>query len=283
MASKLPPIVPPDLAAARARLAAFDAALAHPLPPDPYADGCQGEREREADRIALREARLRQSALVKAMAKRRKNDLAMLGMAAPKLKWDETILTLKCLTLSHGRTDSRAGLTEPERRVMLAEAKRAGWRPQHAGGRIRTLTAAESKEETAAKIRALLLDAGRDDAYANAICKSRWGIARWEWLAYGVLTKLLQMLVIDQERRALTASLEAIAQGRPWDSALTPGERAAGVGERIARKLIDDDLAEGPSSALQLTVGGLKRLRARQARMVAAAQLAAARQSGAAE
>lgn len=129
----------------------------------------------------------------------RRHQLAAIHLAAQALDLDEHSYRAGVARVSGGRVSSAAGLSRREREALLAEYRHGGWQPP--ARRVRQRTAARFKEATSAKVRALLLDAGRGDAYANAIAVNRFGVARWEWLDGDALHKLMQMLIIDARRR----------------------------------------------------------------------------------
>jgi phage gp16-like protein len=101
-----------------------------------------------------------------------------------------------------GHTDSAGALSAAERGTLLAALRARGWRPRppRRGPRVRQTRAAAPREGMAAKVRALLLDGGYSDAYADAIAARRLGVARWVWLDYAGLTTLMQMLQIHARR-----------------------------------------------------------------------------------
>ena len=136
-------------------------------------------------------------------AQARQVELAKLRSAATQLGLDEATRRAGSARLTGGRTDSTAALSARERQALLAEYRAAGWRPTPKA-KPRALAqarATQTKEALASKVRALLLDAGRTDAYANAIARRSFQVERWEWLEWEDLKKLVQMLVIDQQRR----------------------------------------------------------------------------------
>lgn len=209
----------------------------------------------------------------------RKRDLAALHIAAQALGLDEDTRRAQVTRVSRGRTDSTAGHTAKERRALKREYLGKGWNPQAkrarfsragmAGRRgqvqpprpVRQTVAAETKETLSSKVRALLLDADRADAYANGIAQARFGCERWEWLPYADLRALMLMLAIDAERRGARAALQAIQAGELYDARLSQHAREAGIGERVRERLrarrwaIVDALGRG-----QLTAAGEREL-----------------------
>ena len=133
----------------------------------------------------------------------RRAALAKLHIGKKELGLDDDTWRAMVRRVSYGRTTSSADLKDLERDALLRELKVAGFRPQikPKPRPVQQAIAASSKEALAGKVRALLLDAGRDDAYANSIAARRFDVLRWEWLPYVELRKLVQMLVIDAQRR----------------------------------------------------------------------------------
>jgi phage gp16-like protein len=62
---------------------------------------------------------------------------------------------------------------------------------------------ASSRELLRKKVRALLLDLGLTDAYADSISRSRFGVDTWGWLKANELHKLVAMLTYHQRRQAV--------------------------------------------------------------------------------
>lgn len=164
---------------------------------------------------------------------RRRAELAKIAIARKALGIDETTYRLEVERISGGRTRSAADLSGAERNRLLGEYQRAGWRPTRPnGGRSgapgsgpgQALTASQrparrggaptaERAALAGKLRALLADAQRPDAYADAIARKRWGIERWEWLGWADLKALVQMLAIDQRRRQARGTAPAPDRG----------------------------------------------------------------------
>lgn len=134
----------------------------------------------------------------------RRADLAKLHIGAKALGLPEDAWGVMVSTIARGRTTSSGDLTAPERGELLKALAASGWRPRARPAARRTRPA-EAKEALTAKVRALLADAVRPDAYADAIARRRFAVERWEWLDWEALKKLAQMLSIDQRRRARRA------------------------------------------------------------------------------
>jgi hypothetical protein len=154
-------------------------------------------------------------------------------LATGMRNWDEETVRAFVSTHTGGRTTSRAETTRAERGRMLARLRADGLLAPRSGA-VRQHAAAQPREALAAKLRALLTDTGRSDAYANAIARKRWDITRWEWLEHEALGALVQMLIVDQTRGATRRVVLALAQGRPWGALLSHGEHAHGIAERAA-------------------------------------------------
>lgn len=108
------------------------------------------------------------------------------------------------------RTSSLRQTTAAER-ARLAEdlrskgfAERPGAKP--ARRRAVTVTPPATLDGVHSKIKAMLADAGRTYPYADAIARKRFGVDCWEWLDYDSACKLMQMLIMDQSRRARRAA-----------------------------------------------------------------------------
>lgn len=166
---------------------------------DPYRDRFDNSAPARVRGLRSRLATLSRE-LAEAQAARRA-DLAKLHIGAKALGLDADAWGAMVRTIAAGRTGSSGDLTAPERGLLLKTLAASGWRPR-ARPPVRRSQAAETKEALTAKVRALLLDAGRPDAYADAIARKRFAVERWEWLGFAELLKLTAMLAIDQRRRA---------------------------------------------------------------------------------
>jgi len=190
-----------------------------------YADG-QACREQmgAADAVAAEATRLRRRA--QTAETRYRADVRTLSTGFAALRLDAE--TVDALISQHtgGRTTSRTETTAAERAAILRTLRERGFRPRVSARRraVQTEQAQADKEAMAGKVRALLLDAGRGDAYANGIAKTRFSVPRWEWLTFEQLEALLQMLIIDQTRRAARRLCRALAGRKPWRAYLTDGE-----------------------------------------------------------
>lgn len=202
-------MAPADIAAIVEQIAALKARRDAVLAPDPYADRSNPGAYAEAGDLTSEIAALeRKRADLEAQ---RKADLAKLHIARKELALDEETWAALVLLISGGRAASSGELTAAERAALVAALKAGGWKPRPgkaAKARLRATAPSEPKEALAGKIRALLLDGGRDDRYADAIASKRFGVSRWEWLGYAETLKLAQMLQIDATRRARRQRVE---------------------------------------------------------------------------
>lgn len=188
-------ISPPDIAVLEDKIARLEAQLAKRLSDPAYPENGY-LRTDVAPQLLEAKRRLREA------RKRRTADLARLHVARKDLGLDADTWKMTISGLVAGRTTSSGALTAVERKTLIGALKARGWTPTRSPGRrVRRFRVPETKEALAGKVRALLLDAGRPDAYADAIASSRFAVERWEWLDWEALKKLMQMLVIDQRRR----------------------------------------------------------------------------------
>lgn len=67
------------------------------------------------------------------------------------------------------------------------------------------------KQGMLAKIDAILTEAGRPRAYADGIARKRFGVQHVHWLDIPQIYKVLQMLIIDQNRRHAALAKEGKA------------------------------------------------------------------------
>ncbi len=136
---------------------------------------------------------------IESAEEQRRKDLAAMHILRKEIAIPDDAWRARISAVSQGRTDSSADLTRVERRILLRELSEVHEprdRPD-----LRDTQVADTKDALVRKVRALLGDACRGDAYADAIARSRFAVERWEWLEYPELLKLVQMLVIDQRRR----------------------------------------------------------------------------------
>lgn len=125
----------------------------------------------------------------------RRADLAKIHLARKQLGMDEE--TYRALLARAAGVDSAAKATAAGRGRILDEFRRLGWRPRPKG-RPRP---ASDREQLCRKVRAMLMEAGRPDTYADSMAQRMFGIDRFEWLPADKLQKLVAALVYDQRRR----------------------------------------------------------------------------------
>jgi hypothetical protein len=195
--------LPPDLAALEARIGALEAEIAsrERSAADPIAGAIVADLRSQVAALQRRVGALRTA---------RTADLVKLHVARKELGIDADIWGLMVQGIAAGRTASSGGLTAPERAALLEALLARGFKPRRRPP-VRRTQAPETKEALTDKVRALLLDAGRPDAYADAIARKRFAVERWEWLPWDSLLKLTQMLAIDQRRRARRAGPKGAA------------------------------------------------------------------------
>jgi phage gp16-like protein len=95
--------------------------------------------------------------------------------------------------------ESARELDAAGRQRVLGHLRERGFQPRP--GQRRKLPA-KDRAPMATKVRAMLADAGRADAYADAMAKRMFKVDRWEWLPFDQLRKLVGALEYDRRRRA---------------------------------------------------------------------------------
>lgn len=99
------------------------------------------------------------------------------------------------------RARSAADLDEPGRLRLIEHFQKLGWR----AGRKGRSTPAEGKAGLVGKIRAMLAQAKRPDAYADGMSKKMFKVERFEWLNEDQLRRLVAALNYDAKRREAKA------------------------------------------------------------------------------
>lgn len=84
---------------------------------------------------------------------------------------------------------------------VFAELKRLGFKPSSKAGRAVNSVASGNKA-LMSKINALLANAGRPMAYADAMAKRMFGVDRVEWCGQENLRKIVAALTYDQRRHS---------------------------------------------------------------------------------
>lgn len=116
------------------------------------------------------------------------------------LKWDDITYrsVLKRITGKNSSKECSIEQLQDLREYMHAQgfprinSRKHGRRP----------SVSTHKKVTLGKIEALLADAGRQWSYAESIASHMFGQCIIEWLTDSQLTKLMQALIIDAERRS---------------------------------------------------------------------------------
>lgn len=129
-------------------------------------------------------------------ASARARELAAIHVAKKQLGLDDE--TYRLMLWSVARVRSAADLDHAGRQAVLDHLRARGFRPGRAG-RPRP---APDRAGLVGKIRALLIAGGhRPDAYADAMARRMFGVARYEWLRADQLHRLVAALEIDRRRR----------------------------------------------------------------------------------
>lgn len=126
---------------------------------------------------------------------RRTRELAAIHVAKKQLALDDE--TYRDMLWAVGRVRSAGELDQSGRSAVIEHMRARGAKP--AGNR--RPKPALSKAKLIAKIRAMLIEADRTDAYADGMAKKMFGVARMEWCQDDQLHKMAAALVYDQRRR----------------------------------------------------------------------------------
>lgn len=202
----------PDLATLAVRIAAIDDWLHHPPRVDPNADGLSGDVERERAISARRDERADLQRQLDAGTAKRTADLRALAAETRRQGLDPDTVAAMVRRITAGRTDSRGGMTRPERGQMLRELG-ARARGQRRGGPGRGIRAgAMDRTAMLKRVDELLrtpderegrtpdLDApGLPRAYAEAILCRQRGLPKG--------TECPLEMATDPELRGLIAAL----------------------------------------------------------------------------
>lgn len=127
-------------------------------------------------------------------------NLAKIHIAKAQLGMDDA--TYRALLARVAGVKSAKDLNPRQVSAVMAEFQRLGWQPvsNPRAGRARPKPAA-SREKTMGKVEALLAEAKRPWAYADAMADRMFKIARVEWLDDSQLHRLMQALIIDAGRQ----------------------------------------------------------------------------------
>jgi phage gp16-like protein len=110
---------------------------------------------------------------------------------------DEDYRTLLGSMPELGGKTSAKDLSIPGLLRVLDELKAKGFKVR--GGRKEV---SRSRQALASKIRALLMEADKPEAYADGIAKHMFGIERWEWCDPDQLHRIVAALVYQARREA---------------------------------------------------------------------------------
>ena len=92
----------------------------------------------------------------------------------------------------------------------LAQLARMRGIPERARGERKPRpTPAPDRLGSVKKIRAMLKEAGRDDAYGDALAKRMFHVERYEWLQAEQLRRMIAALMYDRGRRRARAARQA--------------------------------------------------------------------------
>ena len=126
----------------------------------------------------------------------RRRELAAIHLGAKALGLDRDVY--EDMLFSIARVRSARDLDSGARKRVLDHLRSRGFKSKRAG----RPTPASDRIPMIAKIRMILAEAGRVDAYADGIAQKMFGVERYEWLPPDQMHKLVSALVYDQRRRA---------------------------------------------------------------------------------
>lgn len=142
----------------------------------------------------------------------RARDLKRIHAAARQMAWTED--TYRAILERVTGQASAAGLTARQRREVLDDFARLGWRPNTAKShRVPNPTPVDlpltgagwGKDRLLAKIGALLTEAGRGWAYADGCAKKMFQLESIRFCDADQLRRIVAALSYDQQRRAKRA------------------------------------------------------------------------------
>jgi len=125
----------------------------------------------------------------------RNRDLAKIHVAKKQLALSDEDYRAMLWTI--GRVRSAADLDAHGRRKVLEHMRSRGFRPRRTGRPV----PASGREKLLGKIHAMLAEAGRPDAYGDALAKRIVKTERLEWCTPDGLRKIVAALSYDQRRR----------------------------------------------------------------------------------
>jgi len=125
----------------------------------------------------------------------RNRDLAKIHVAAKQLALSDEDYRAMLWTVA--RVRSSADLDAHGRRKVLEHMKARGFRPRRTGRPV----PADSRAPLLGKIRAMLAEQNRPDAYGDALAKRIAKTERLEWCTPEGLRKVVAALTYDQRRK----------------------------------------------------------------------------------
>lgn len=123
----------------------------------------------------------------------RTRELGLIHIAIKQLGLDDA--AYRDLLWVLARVRSARDLDEHGRRMVIEHLRGRGFRP-----RVPRPRPAPDKERQVAKIRALLIEADRPDAYADALAQRMFDVDRYDWLDPKQLGGVITALVKDAAR-----------------------------------------------------------------------------------
>lgn len=121
-------------------------------------------------------------------------ELAKIHMAAKQLGMQDD--AYRDMLWVVARVRSAKDLDETGRKMVINHLTKCG----AVFTQQRRTRPAKDKKKMVKKVRAMLAEAQRPDAYADGMAKNMFGIERFEWLEYGQLHRLVAALVFDATR-----------------------------------------------------------------------------------
>lgn len=136
----------------------------------------------------------------------RGKQLGLIHMVAATLGMDTTDKNpdseYRSMLWALGRVRSAADLDFSGRKAVLDHLRaRGGFKVRPRAPRPGRPRPPADRIPMVAKIRAILAEAGRADAYADGIAMKMFNVQRYEWLPPDQMHKLVSALVYDQQRR----------------------------------------------------------------------------------
>jgi len=138
----------------------------------------------------------------------RANDLKKIHLARRQMAWDDH--TYRAILYRVTGHDSAAELNAAQRKAVIDEFVRLGWRIKTRKGHRQPTTAATTlaltgpgwgKDRLLSKIGALLVEAGRGWAYADGCARKMFDLESLRFCSPEQLHKIVAALLYDQKRR----------------------------------------------------------------------------------